>query len=168
MKPPVRTDGDLRSIGDADAVAAAATHNPTLLARLVRSLEAENAIERMRAADALEKASRRAPDLLLSHKQALLAIQQRAVQQEVRWHLFQIVPRMPLDNAERLAVFWLAETALNDTSRIVASEALDAMHRLTKDDPSLELRFRQAMDHALASGVPSLSARARKLLGLWA
>ena len=51
---------------------------------------------RMRAADAAEKITCRRPDLLVACKQRLLDEIAAVPQQEVRWHVAQMLPRLAL------------------------------------------------------------------------
>jgi hypothetical protein len=55
----------------------------------------------MRAADAAEKVSGIQPGLLKPYKAGLLGLLSEAEQIELRWHLAQMIPRLPLTQAER-------------------------------------------------------------------
>ena len=86
--------GDRRSCGRTSEVVEEIRENPKLLADLVGGLTSEDPIVRMRAADALEKATRARPDWLTVFKNTLLRLATESEQQEVRWHLAQILPRL--------------------------------------------------------------------------
>ena len=88
--------GDRRSTGRSDEIAGMVAQNPGRVVELVECLWDPDACVRMRAADALEKASRGKAEILEAHKAELLGLFAEAEQQEVRWHLAQIVPRLPL------------------------------------------------------------------------
>ncbi len=88
--------GDRRSIGRADRVAAIVCKDPTLFPELISGLWSDNPLVRMRAADAAEKVSRGNPELLAPHKAELLGLMAEADQQELRWHLAAMVPRIAL------------------------------------------------------------------------
>ena len=119
----------------------------------------------MRSADAVEKASRASPSLLWPYKAQLLGQVAAIEQQEVKWHLLQMLPRLDLSKSEREAAFLLAEHALRHESRIVQAEALSSLFGLADADPDLNERARGFATRAAASGTPALRARARKLLG---
>jgi hypothetical protein len=55
----------------------------------------------MRSAGAVEKVSSQRPEWLAPHKRVLLDIAARTGEQELRWHLAQMLPRLPLTPAER-------------------------------------------------------------------
>jgi hypothetical protein len=56
--------GDRRSVGRADEVAALVSRNPKLFPQLIAGLWSDDPLVRMRAADAAEKVTRTAPQLL--------------------------------------------------------------------------------------------------------
>jgi hypothetical protein len=60
----------------------------------------ESPVLRMRAADAVEKISSQKPDLLKPFKSELLGLLFETDQKELRWHLAQMIPRLPLTKKE--------------------------------------------------------------------
>src|SRR5580658_7705264 len=92
--------GDRRSIGRADEVADLVGREPKVLPHLVECLWDTDALLRMRAADAMEKLSREQAVLLQRFKAPLLGLLAETTQQEVRWHLAAIVPRLRLTRSE--------------------------------------------------------------------
>jgi hypothetical protein len=156
---------DLRSIGDANAVADELVSKPGLVAEAVRLLSADDAVLRARTADALEKASAIAPAILRPHKRALLRVAAAARQQEVRWHLAQMLPRLELTVRERAHVVALVRSYLDDPSRIVAVCALHALWDLAVTRQGTRPQWARALVRRYATeGAPSLRARARRLL----
>jgi hypothetical protein len=130
---------------------------------LVAGLDDEDPLVRMRSADALEKASAPNPDWLLTHKHALLAAM-HCPQPEVRWHIAQMAPRLRWRAQQRTRVInWLVG-CLDDESLIVRASALAALAEIAASDPTLRARVRKWTLDALASPIPSMRARARKLL----
>src|SRR5215831_10208992 len=93
--------GDRRSISRSDAVAAAVSKNHALFSTLMQGWWSEDPLVRMRAADATEKITRKHPDLLCPYKKELLILMSEAEQQELRWHLAAMVPRLQLNSKER-------------------------------------------------------------------
>jgi hypothetical protein len=86
--------GDRRSIGRSDEVAAMVLADPTLFAELFEGLSATDPLVRMRAADAAEKITLQHPKLLKPFKSSLLKNIALIKQQEVRWHVAQMIPRL--------------------------------------------------------------------------
>lgn len=103
--------GDRRMVrGVADVVRAVRT-NMSLLSALVDGLTNPDPKVRMRCADALEKLTIDDAAPLQAHRAALLRLAETTTQQELRWHLCQILPRLRLTAAQRaraaaLAVRW--------------------------------------------------------------
>jgi hypothetical protein len=115
--------GDRRSIGNADGVAATIADDPRLLEACVRAMSDDDPVVRMRAADAVEKASRSRPALLAAHQAALLGSIADIDQHEVRWHLLQLMPRLARTADAQRAWFERALPWVRSDRRIVAAEA---------------------------------------------
>ncbi|HHT26349.1 MAG TPA: hypothetical protein GXZ82_03735 [Firmicutes bacterium] len=79
--------GDRRSIGCANEVAEEILADSDLFAIVLEGILHDDPIIRMRAADAVEKASSKRPGLLQPHKRMLFGEIAAIRQQEVRWHL---------------------------------------------------------------------------------
>jgi len=75
--------------------------DPRLFPELIAGLWSEDALVRMRAADATEKVTRRERELLRPYKTELLGLAIEAKEQELRWHLAVMVPRLLLNAKER-------------------------------------------------------------------
>ena len=95
--------GDRRSIGKVSAVVATVSKSPGLFKDLAGGLFDPDPIVRMRAADAMEKLSADDRRLLQPFKQKLVGLAQQTRQQELRWHLAQMVPRLDLTPQETTA-----------------------------------------------------------------
>jgi hypothetical protein len=93
--------GDRRSIGQANQLAALAAKRPEIFGQLIERLWHPEPAVRMRAADAAEKASVEHKQLLHPFKAKLMELLTEATQQELRWHLAQMVPRLALTGEER-------------------------------------------------------------------
>ena len=156
--------GDRRSTDAAGEVALAVLAEPTLAPKLVALLRHGDPIVRMRAADALEKATRQQPDLLTPFARELLHEIGPIPQQEVRWHVAQMIPRLSLDAQSRAEAVTLLRVYLADPSRIVIVEALTALAALARDDAALRVWLLPDLREAVANGAPSVRARARRLL----
>jgi hypothetical protein len=156
--------GDRRSTGRADQVAAQVTRDLTLFAELIAGLWAEDPIVRMRAADAAEKITRTHRELLQPYKKELLGLMSEAGQQELRWHLAVMVPRLALTTKERQIVFSALMNYLEDRSSIVKTFALQGLADLAQHDSSIRATVVEILRDGARKGTAAMKARSRKLL----
>ena len=157
--------GERRTVGDATSVADEVLADRGKLAELVGCLFDPDASVRMRAADALERVSRGNPNWLDPYVDHLLTDAVAIEQAEVRWHIAQIVPRLTMDDEQRhRAAVLLADWFENSPSRIVQTSALQAVVDLAEKDANLRATSAEMLGRAMRSGVPSLAARARRIL----
>src|SRR5271157_5994560 len=156
--------GDRRTIGRADQVAAMVSENPGLFPKLIAGLSSTNPLVRMRAADAAEKVTRKHHQLLQAHKKELLGLLAVAQEQELRWHLAVMVPRLVLNSKERRAVISSLKRYLEDRSSIVKTFALQGLADLAQHEPGIRLTAVDILREAAHSGTPAMKARSRKLL----
>jgi hypothetical protein len=156
--------GDRRSIGRADEVAGEVARNPRLFPELIAGLWSADALVRMRAADAAEKVTRENSKLLQPYKRPLLGLMADATEQELRWHLAAIAPRLWLDAAERKLASSLLRGYLDDRSSIVRTFALQGLAELAERDLSLRGGVIELLREAVRDGTPAMRARGRKLL----
>jgi hypothetical protein len=156
--------GDRRSIGRADEVAAIVSKNPRLFPRLMAGLWSEDALVRMRAADAAEKVTRENRKLLQPYKKELLGLMADATEQELRWHLAAMVPRLWLDGEERCLAVSLLHRYLEDRSSIVRTFALQGLADLAETDAKLRPGVIEILRAAARNGTAAMRARSRKLL----
>jgi len=156
--------GDRRTIGRADQVAAIVSKDPGLFPELITGLWSDDPLVRMRAADAAEKVTRSKPDLLQPFKKELLGLMAEATQQELRWHLAAIVPRLVLNSKERRQAASSLNTYLEDRSSIVRTSALQGLADLAQDEPSLRPNLIELLRESARSGTPAMKARSRRLL----
>ncbi len=157
--------GDRRSIGRVPAVLRQAPEHPEIVGLLVRLLEDGDPVVRIRAADALEKVTAPKPSSLHRFTTRLLRLARRAEEQELRWHLAQIMPRLPLTPRLRVACGRILRKYLEDRSSIVRTCALQALVDLAQGLPSLRPQVDQFLQEALRTGTPAMRARSRRILG---
>ena len=119
---------------------------------------------RMRAADAAEKVTRRNAEFLRPYKKKLLGLMSEAQQQELRWHLAVMVPRLLLNAQERQLAASLLNSYLEDRSSIVKTFALQGLSDLARDDSGIRPRVAEILREASRNGTPAMKARSRKLL----
>jgi hypothetical protein len=156
--------GDRRSIGRSDEVAKLVMGRSERFKELIECLWDENAVVRMRGADAAERVSGAKPELLKPYRQELLGLLAEAEQIELRWHLAAMVPRLALTRAERLRAVASLEHYLEDRSSIVKTFALQGLAELARSEPGLRGRVKEILEESLVSGTAAMKARARKLL----
>ena len=156
--------GDRRTIGRSDEVAAMVSKNPRLFPELIAGLWSEDPLVRMRAADAAEKVTRKNRELLQPYKKELLGLMADAKEQELRWHLAVMVPRLLLNATERQRAASLLNTYLEDRSSIVKTFALQGLADLAQDDPGIRPTVIELLRESTRNGTPAMKARSRKLL----
>jgi hypothetical protein len=155
---------DRRSIGRANRVAKLVAANPRLFSTLMNALRSDDAVIRMRAADAAEKVTRAQPKVLRAHKKELLSLLASATQQELRWHIAAMIPRLELSRKEIQRAAAVFRTYLEDRSSIVKTFALHALSDLSQRDPRLQPQVQELLRSAAREGTPAMRARSRNLL----
>ncbi len=158
------TGGDRRSIGRSNAVAQQVLADRRLFGELFDGMLSDDPLVRMRAADAVEKVTAKRPDWLRPHKKELLGRVATSEQQEVRWHVAQMIPRLDLTKEERARMERLLLDYLEDRSVIVRTFAIQALAELAVDDARLRKRVIKLLENFASSGTSALRSRARKLL----
>jgi HEAT repeat protein len=156
--------GDRRIIGRSNEVAALVSDDPKLFPELIAGLWSDDPLVRMRAADATEKITRERHELLQPYKKELLGLMAEAQEQELRWHLAVMVPRLPLTRKEKEIAVCALESYLEDRSSIVKTFALQGLADLAQDDPNLRPGVVEILRRATRNGTPAMKARSRKLL----
>jgi hypothetical protein len=156
--------GDRRSIGRANRVATIVKEDAGLFSELLGGLWSEDALVRMRAADATEKVTRKRPELLAAYKKELLGLLAETERQEMRWHLAAIVPRLKLNARERDRAMAALKEYLKDRSSIVKTFALQGMADFAEQDAALRAGVVELLREATRSGTAAMKARGRKLL----
>lgn len=155
--------GDRRSIGRAVQAARELLRGERTPDAFLALIEAGAPVARMRAADALEKASRHAPRLLAGAQGRLLDLLASAQPREARWHLLQMCPRLAWPPGTHARLLAAVEAGLADTSAIVRVSALQALADLAHLGESFGRAYERHLPAALASPMPSVRARARRL-----
>ena len=156
--------GDRRSIGRSDQAAAIVSSDPALFPDLLAGLWSADPLVRMRAADATEKITRKNRELLHPYKKKLLILLTESQQQELRWHLAVVIPRLMLSAKERRDAITSLNGYLEDRSSIVRTFALQGLADLAHDDPGVRPEVIEILREAARNGTPAMKARSRKLL----
>ena len=158
------TGGDFRSKGNSEQVAAEVLLNPALFAELFAGLTDADALIRMRAADAVEKVTAGRPDLLQPFKSHLLKEVAAINQQEVRWHVAQMIPRLTLTSTERSRAVIILKNYLGDKSSIVKTFSMQALAELADQNEGLKPEIYSLIKMLTRTGTPAMKTRGRKLL----
>jgi hypothetical protein len=140
------------------------SENPRLFPKLIAGLWSENPLVRMRAADATEKVARKNRELLRPYKKELLRLIAEGKEQELRWHLAVMVPRLPLNAKEQQLAISMLNGYLEDRSSIVKTFALQGLADLAQADPSIRPKVLEVLRESTRTGTPAMKARSRKLL----
>jgi hypothetical protein len=156
--------GDRRSIGRSNKVVAEVLADPGLFGDLFVGLLDADPMIRMRAADAVEKITGAHPEYLRPYKDALLHQVAASKQQEVCWHVAQIIPRLELSADERAEAVRLLDGYLKDKSRIVQTFAIQALADLVEHDEALRPQVIARIKELLHTGGPAVVSRGQKLL----
>nr|HEV7954451.1 hypothetical protein [Candidatus Acidoferrales bacterium] len=156
--------GDRRSIGRSGEVAELIAKSPKLFAEVVDAAIKADPVIRMRAADAIEKASANSPALLQPHIRVILNKIAVIPQQEVRWHVAQILPRLKLTPKERDHAVSILFDYLEDKSSIVKTFAMQGLSDFAQIDPRLRTRILPILAFLTANGTAAMRARGRMLL----
>jgi hypothetical protein len=127
-------------------------------------MAAADVLVSMRCADAVEKITRVHPDYLARHKRWLIRLATTARQQELRWHLAQILPRLPLRSVERQRVRRILESYVRDRSRIVKTFAMQGLADIAAEDPELREPIVRLLERLTRTGSPAMKSRGRRLL----
>jgi hypothetical protein len=157
--------GDRRSIGRADEVVADVLAEPELFDSVFHGMAHGDPVVRMRSADVIEKVTARRPEYLRPYKSLLLQEIATSQQQEVRWHVAQMIPRLDLSAQERDQAVALLLSYLEDRSRIVKTFSMQALADLAREDAGLRSRVLPILQELATTGSPAMRSRGRKLLG---
>ena len=156
--------GDRRSLGNVGQVVEDVRNDPSLFEILIDGLFMDSPLIRMRTADAVEKITTDHCEYLQPFKQRLILLSGRTTQQEIKWHLAQILPRLKLKSNEKKAVVKNLFDFLNDRSKIVVTFALQALADFAEEDEKLRPRVIRVVEELIETGSPAIKSRSRKLL----
>jgi len=156
--------GDRRSVGRSNQVVETIRRQPALFPALIDGMHHDDEVVRMRAADALEKLTVTNPEWLRPFKVQLIQLAARATQQELRWHLAQVLPRLELSRRDLVVVVAVFRHYLQDHSRIVKTFAMQGLTDLAIQEHRLRAPVRRLISSLTRTGSPSMKSRGRKLL----
>ncbi len=119
----------------------------------------------MRAADVIEKITRRHDAWLRPYTREVIRLMERAQHKELKWHLAQLSSRLMLSTSD-LALVWknLSAWCLDASeSRIVRVNSLQALWELQTRGPGLHAKLRRILKKMGDENIPSIQARIRKI-----
>lgn len=156
--------GDRRSIRGVPEVVGQVMANPVFFPVVFDGMGDADPLLRMRCADAVEKITAAHPEYLGPYKKRVIRLAAAAEQQEVRWHLAQLLSRLELSAPERQRVVEILTEYLTDTSRIVKTFAMQALADIAAQDPDLRAPIMERLKKLTRTGSPAMKSRGRKLL----
>lgn len=139
-------------------------HDPSLFGEVFQGMLSDDPLIRMRAADAIEKVTVRYPNYLYPYKELLIQQVAKSEQQEVRWHVAQLIPRLQLNQQERLMLFEVLCTYLTAASNIVKTFSMQALADLAEQDSSLRQEVIRLLEAQTKRGSPVVKNRGNKLV----
>jgi HEAT repeat protein len=155
--------GDLRSIGRSNEVAEDIEKNVSLFEIVFSGLYDTDPVVRMRSAGVIEKATQIKPELLSGHKSEIISILTTIKQQEVCWHMVQIVPPFQFTANEENEIIKALKRFLKHESKIVRVSAMESLAIIAERNRSI-LKEVVEITKEQKKGNPALQARGRKLL----
>jgi hypothetical protein len=157
--------GDLRSIGKAEEVVTDILNDKNLFTEVFNGMLSDDALIRMRSADAIEKVSRLYPEYLQPFKQRLIDEISQVRQQEVRWHIAQMFSRLEFQKEEiSQVVSLLIEWIDNSQSKIVKVNSLQALTDIAKKYNEIMFLAINKIEEVIVNGSPAMISRGKKLL----
>ena len=154
--------------GRVPQIAALITARPRRAGRLIELMWDDDPGIASRAADVLERISRRPSTGLLrvldEYTEALLGLLPDARFTKLRWNLAFVIPRLQLSVAEARRAAATLYTFLEDRSSIVKTAALQGLADLTRHDPDSLPAVLDVLRIQGRSGTPAMRARSRRLI----
>lgn len=156
--------GDLRSIGESDKVVAMVLKNQSLFGDLFKCLYSSDSVVRMRAADAIEKITKRHPELLQQYKVNLVDDISRINQKEIQWHFAELITRVNLTASDLSHVIKILEENIEASkSNIVRTFSIQAIYDLSLKHKYLIDTIKLILDKYKDDESPAVKARVNKL-----
>ena len=149
-------------------IAAAISAHPRRAERLIELLWDDDPGVASRAADVLERVTRK-PSFALwlivdEYKEAMLGLLPDARFMKLRWNLALVLPRLDLALAEARRAATTLYTFLDDRSSIVKTAALQGLADLTRHDPGSLPAVLDLLRIQGRSGTPAMRNRSRQLI----
>jgi len=119
----------------------------------------------MRAIDAIEKITREDPFYLLRHKTQLLHVLKSADHKELKWHVAQLISRIPLSDDELKDVWHVLDYWARNVneSKITRVNALQGLFDLSMAHPEFKEKIGSTIAAIDRENIPSLQVRIARL-----
>lgn len=158
------SEGDKRTVNNVSQVVRLALKDRRVIKTLIDYITNGHEALAMRAADALQKVHAQQPLLLHPYAPQLINLLQVTTQKEVRWHLAQILPHLPLTRSQTaLAAKIWQNDFYHSKSSIVKTFSLQAMHDIAVSNTKFKPEYQAMLAYALSNGTPAMKSRARLL-----
>jgi HEAT repeat protein len=138
--------------------------NPALFSEVFKGILSDDPLIRMRSADAVEKITAKRPQYLQDYKRTLIYKVAKIDQQEVRWHVAQMLSRLALTKTESEVVVEILMNYLLDKSGIVRTFSMQALADIAAKQKSLRPQIVRLLKTLTKRGTPAMQNRERKLL----
>jgi hypothetical protein len=155
------SEGDPASL---KKVIVAAQRDPALFATVISAISSDNPLVRRRAAETVEKISQKRPAYLHPYKELLIQGVTSGCEQALRQSFILMLPRLPLDEQERSALFEILRTTLLDTSDLLKVASLQTLVALAENDSALRPQAIALLQEQSTSGIPANQRLARSKL----
>ena len=136
----------------------------SLLGELFNGLDNNDPIIRMRSADVIEKVTQNNPELLSGFKAKIISILASAEQQEVCWHIAQIVPRLKYTEDEEKSILKSLKKYLTHRRKIVRVSAMESLVNFAERNNFILNEVVEIINEQMINGSPAIKSRGRKLL----
>jgi hypothetical protein len=112
----------------------------------------------------IEKITAEHPEYLRPYKKRLLEQIAKIDQQEVRWHVAQLFPRLEWSPQERRVIVDILKNYLTDRSKIVKTFSMQALADLAGQGAGLRPTIIKQLERLTRTNSPAMKARGKKLL----
>ncbi len=156
--------GTRTSVGDADRVIAKLLKDPSDLIEIYNLFLDEDPVVAMRASYVAMRVAEKSPESVKPFSKELLEDLERYKQQEVRWHIPQLLVHLELTKAQRRKAYEvLMNWAETDSSKIVGYYGFQAAADFAEMDEALLQDFIPRIRKANLTGAKSIQNRCKKI-----
>lgn len=156
--------GTRTSVGEAPKIIKQASASPEVLDEIYSLFPDDDPVVAMRASYVAMKVAEADPESTWRFKNKVMRELPRYTQQEVRWHIPQLLIHMNLTPAQRRKAYaQVMEWSETDKSKIVAYYGLEAAAQFVEVDGKLESDFAPRLRRLNKMGAASVSSRCRKI-----
>lgn len=156
--------GTRTSVGSSDEVIEELLKNPRNLSSIYELFLDEDPVIAMRSSYVAMKVAEQQPETVEPFSEYLFNNLGRFTQQEVRWHVPQLLGHLTLsDSQKKIAYTYLMNWAETDSSKIVGYYSLQAAADISQSDKELLQDFIPRLKKAHVQGSKSIQNRCKKI-----